>query len=114
MLYLRGIVNIILTLLKSILVGYSYNYLCKRKNVDIFYVSHLINPNVDNKKDFYFDDIISKLGDKGFSIVGLLISLKNKFSSDIKKRRAKNNYILNNYLDFKTEIKFATTQIKVF
>ena len=36
------------------------------KNVDIFYVSHLINPNVDNKKDFYFDDIISKLGDKDF------------------------------------------------
>ena len=66
MLYLKGIVNIILTLLKSILVGHSYNYLHERKNVDIFYVSHLINPNVDNKKDFYFDDIISKLGDKDF------------------------------------------------
>ena len=116
MLYLRGIVNIILTLLKSILVGYSYNYLCKRKNVDIFYVSHLINPNVDNKKDFYFDDIISKLGDKGFSIAGLLINhIKTNLTDDIKKKvRAKNNYILNNYLDFKTEIKFATTQIKVF
>ena len=69
-----------------------------------------------NNDNFYFDDIISKLGDKGFSIAGLLINhLKTSLTDDIKKKvRGKNNYILNNHLDFKTEIKFATLQIKVF
>ena len=92
---MRGIINIILTLLKSLFIKPSNSYLCKRKNVDIFYVSHLINPNVDNKKDFYFDDIISKLGDEGYSYAGLLINhLKTNLTDDIKKIRAKKkNYI---------------------
>ena len=116
MLYLKGIINTILTLLKSIKRGYSHKNLYEIENIDIFYVSHLINSNVDKKKDFYFDDIISKLGDKGYSHAGLLINhLKTNLTEDVKKKvESKNNYILNNYLDFKTEIKFVAAQIKVF
>ena len=115
-LYLKGITNTFLTLLKAIFIKPSNSYLNEIKNVDIFYVSHLINPNVDHKKDFYSDDIISRLGNQGYSSAGLLINhLKTNLTDDIKKIiEGKNNYILNTSLGFKTEIEFAATQIKVF
>ncbi len=115
-LYIKGIINIILTLLRSLFIKPSNSYLSEIKNIDIFYVSHLINPNVDNKKDFYFDDLISRLGNEGYSFAGLLINhLKTNLTDDIKKiTERKRNYILSASLDFKTEIEFATIQIKVF
>ena len=115
-LYIKGIINIILTLLKSLFIKPSNSYLSEIKNIDIFYVSHLINPNVDNKKDFYFDDLISRLGNEGYSYAGLLINhLKTNLTDDIKKiTERKKNYILNASLGFKTEKEFAAIQIKVF
>ena len=67
------------------------------------------------KKDFYFDDIISNQGDKGYSYGGILINhLKGSLKDDIKKiAYNKNNYILNNFLNYKTELKFIFDQIKV-
>ena len=115
LLYIKGIVNIFFTLFNSILKYKTFKYIDKRKKIDLFYVSHLINSEIDKKKDFYFDDIISNQGDKGYSYGGILINhLKGSLKDDIKKiAYNKNNYILNNFLNYKTELKFIFDQIKV-
>ncbi len=115
LLYLKGVVNIFFTLFNSIINFKTYNHIDKRKKIDLFYVSHLINSEIDKKKDFYFDDIISNQGDKGYSYGGILINhLKASLKDDVKKiAYNKNNYILSNYLNYRIELKFIFDQIKV-